>query len=281
MANYHYIDGKWVTPDKLKISVMDLAVLRGFGVFDYLRTYGPAPFLLEDHLDRFANSARVLDLDVPLDRSQLTDVIREGIERNNYKDTGIRMILSGGISEDSVTPGIPTLIIVFQPVINFAEKLYRNGVKVITFPTPRHFPEAKSLNYLTAILAMQKGHRAGAIEALYVDSELAGPNQRSIYEGTRTNFFAYMDGRLLTPSHDVLAGITRKVVIELAKELSMTVVERALEVEEIPKFSEAFVTSSDKEIMPVVQIDDQIIGNGQPGEKTKQLIAAFRSLTRG
>lgn len=281
MAEAHYLNGKWVKPEDLRISVMDLAVLRGFGVFDYLRTYGTEPFMLDDHLSRFENSARVLDLTIPASHSELKQIITEGIKRNGYADTGIRMVLSGGVSDDSVTPGEPTLIIIFQPVTNFAAKLYENGVKVITFPTPRHFPEAKSLNYLTAILAMQKGFKAGAIEAIYIDSDMSGRETKLIYEGTRTNFFAVTDGRLITPEQDVLKGITRKAVLKLAKDFGLEAEERPIDVAEINDFAEAFITSSDKEIMPVVTIDNATIGSGKPGPITLQLIAAFNQLTRG
>lgn len=276
MSNQHYLNGQWVADEDLKISVFDLAVLRGFGTFDYLRTYNFKPFRLEDHLDRFEQSNRRLGITISKNRDELRAIILDGIKRNNEPNIGIRMLATGGIGVDSITQGEPSLIMVYQTVTKPEQHYYSAGAKVITYPTPRHVPEAKSLNYLTAILAMQQAAELDCLEALYVDPPLGDYSKRRIYEGTRTNFFAVKDGELWTPREDMLAGITRKVVLELAAQTGVAVHQDNLYLEEVAdKFEEAFITSSDKEIVPVIQIDDLVVGEGRPGTVTLKLMEAL------
>lgn len=273
---FHYLDNRWVTTENLKISAFDLAVTRGFGVFDFLLTYNRQPFLLKDHLDRFFNSAKFLNLEIPKKRKEIEKIIFEGIKKNPGGELGIKIILTGGESKDGVTPnGKGSLIVSFTPAVEYPKKFYQRGVKVITVRGQRYLPQAKYLNYTLAVLAMREAKDKGAIEAVYVDKK------GRITEATRANFFAVVGKRLVTPKNGVLFGITRKVVLELASKLKISTVEKDIFISQIKDFDEAFITSSTKGIMPVVQIDDKKISNGKVGEVTKKLMRGFINLTRG
>lgn len=277
MTNTHYYDGQWLPADKLTISVFDLSVLRGFGVFDFFRTYNRKPFRVEDNIARFRRSAEILELTVPLSDQELTDIVNEGIKRNPNGEIGIRLILTGGTSPDMITPGKPKLVALFTAAHDLPARYFKDGVKIITWPMPRVYAEAKSLNYLPAVKAKQHAARLDAIEALYTDSD--GIKRARVYEATTSNFFAVIDGELHTTSEGILFGITRKVVLELADKAGIKVRQRELLVSEIPAFDEAFLTAANKQVLPVVTIDDHTIGSGQPGPVTRQLMAAFADYT--
>ncbi len=275
MKNFHYLDGRWVTTENLKISAFDLSVVRGFGCFDFLRTYGNKPFLLDEHIDRFFRSAKILGLKMPLTRDKIIKVIYTGIEKNNFAETNIKVILTGGVSVDSITPGKSSFIAIFTKATDCPREHYEKGVKLITIPASRVLTEIKSLNYLSAVVAMQKAKKEKAEDALHVDKD------GKIYEATRCNFFSVIKSALVTPKEEILLGITRKAVIRLAKKLGIKVRERDIYMGEFKYFQEAFITASNKEVMPVVRIDDRIVGNGKVGQMTKRLMEEFKKLTHG
>lgn len=271
----HYFDGKWLKGSELKISVFDLSVLRGFGVFDFLRTYKRQPFRLGEHVSRLFNSAQILGLKVPRSSREIAKLVDEGIKKNPHlADLNIRIVVTGGIGPDSTTPGISSLIILFSKAIDYPADYYKKGIKVITFQAKRTLPGAKSLNYLAGILALQEAKKQKATEAIYVDEK------GKMSEAVTSNFFAVIGGRLVTPKESILLGITRKVVLDLAQRLKTPVLEKDLSLKEIAKFQEAFITASNKEIMPVVKIDNQTVGDGRPGKLTKALMGEFGKITR-
>src|SRR3990167_9698048 len=125
MAFVHYKNGKWVDEKELTVSVFDLSVLRGYGIFDFFRTYNRNFLRLEDNIKRFFNSAKIIDLDVPVTKDHLRKIVMEGVKRNPDGDLGIRIMLTGGISKDLITPGKPTLMILFYPAITYPEDIYQ------------------------------------------------------------------------------------------------------------------------------------------------------------
>ena len=271
MINWHYLNNKWVKGKDLKISAFDLAVTRGFGIFEFLRTYQRQPFFLKDHLDRFFHSAKLFDLKIPKTKKEIAEIVFQGIKKNPAVDLNIKIILTGGETVDGITPiGKHLFIVTFSPVVNYPEEFYQKGIKVITLKSDRFLPEAKSLNYTQAVLAMIKAKKMGAEEALYIDKK------GRITEATRSNFFAILDKKLVTPNSKILSGITRKIIFELAKKLKIPLVKRLLFTSEIKNFEEAFITATNKEIMPVVKIDNIIINKGRVGEMTKRLMKEFK-----
>jgi len=274
MKGIHYQDGRWVGSDQVAVSAFDISVLRGYGVFDFLRTYDNKPFRLDDHLERFANSAKKFRLHLPLAKKRLKKIITEGIAKNGYRETNVRMILTGGVSKDGLTPGQSTLIILFTPSHLYPRKYYQQGIKVITKQYLRSNPEVKSLNYIKAVEWLMEAKKKGAVEVLYLD------NRGAISEATTSNFFAVIKGKLVTPKKNILFGITRKVVVEIAEAMKIPLQEKELKIGEIGKFEEAFLAASNKEIMPVVKIDNRLVGSGRVGKITKKVMAEFARITR-
>jgi branched-chain amino acid aminotransferase len=269
-----YINGEFVPLTEAALPVQDLAILRGYGVFDFLRTYNGKPFRLRAHLDRLAQSARLIDLDLPNPLSEVEAIVLETYDRNALPEANIRIVVTGGLSADSITPvAKPTLLVLITPAYQYPASYYETGVKVITVEVERYIPQAKTINYIPALMALKKAHKAGAIEALYIN------RQQQILEGTTTNFFVFHENRLITPVDGILPGITRNVVLELAQP-DFEVLERPILVDQVVEFDEAFITASNKEIMPVCTIDRHSIGDGVPGPQTKLLMEIFQRTTR-
>ena len=271
-----YLNGKFLDEKEAKISVYDLGLLRGYAVFDFLRTYNQKPFYLDDHLKRLLNSAKLIGLKHNYNLKFLRKITLQTLKKNIQKglEYNIRIILTGGNSEDFITPSKPNLIVMITPLKKLDEKLYQKGGKLITKISERILPQAKTIIYTSAVKFMQEAKKQGAVEVLLLDKD------KKILECTTSNFFAVIDGKIITPpTEKVLPGITRKIVINLAKKLKISVVERDIHFNEIKKFDEAFITASNKEILPIIQIDNFKI-NSQPGPITKTLMSQFKELTK-
>jgi branched-chain amino acid aminotransferase len=269
MSSIFYIDGDYVQSDEATVPVEDLAVLRGYGVFDFLRTYGGRPFHLESHLRRLERSARLVSLDLPQSIDEIRRITLETLERNNFHESNVRIVVTGGTSDDNITPnGGARLLVMVTPLKSQPETWYRDGVKIITNHTERYMPEAKTINYIPAVIALKKAKAEGAVDAIYVDKS------GHALEGTTTNLFAFFGDRLVTPGQSVLQGITRQTVLELASDRFQ--VELAdLPLADLLRADEVFICSSNKEVCPVQQVDDHTIGQGVPGPHTRFLMGQF------
>ncbi len=269
----YYMDGEFLPREEAVLPVTDMAILRGYGVFDFLRTYGGRPFHLSDHIKRLRESAALVELSCPWGDAEIAGIVMETLSRNGFEESNVRMVITGGDSPDSITPDEkPRLLVMVNPQARQPEAWYREGVGVVTSSSERFMPGAKSTNYTQAIVNLRRARKAGAVESLYVDRE------GHITEGTTTNFFAFMDGRLLTPGSGILSGITRKVVLGLANGL-YEIDRRDIHLDEIPELDEAFIAASNKEIVPVVRIDDRVLGEGRPGVHTTRMMDMFRAYT--
>jgi branched-chain amino acid aminotransferase len=264
-----YVDAQWVHPQDAALSVNDIAVLRGYSVFESLRTYDRRPFLLEEHLDRLYHSAELIEMMIPWPREHIIDVVREIIERNAYKHAAIRLLVTGGESEDGILPsGSPKLIVMITPLGERDMERFARGYKLITSSLQRVAPEAKTTSYIAAVRALKEAALRGANDALFVNE------QGHVLEGTRSNFFIFRGDTLVTPQDGVLMGITRNVVLELAWG-RFEIEERPILMTELLAADEAFVTSSSREITPVVQVDERVIADGKPGPRTYELEQRF------
>lgn len=264
-----YVGGLWVHPGDATISINDIAVLRGYSVFESLRTYNRSPFHLDEHLTRLYRSAGLIEMTIPWSREYITDVIRDIIARNVYKHASIRLFITGGVSEDGILPSdTPTLIVMITQLGERDMERFARGCELITTKLQRISPEAKTANYIAAVRALKEAVRRNAADALFV-------NERGqVLEATRSNFFIFRGDTLITPHKGILIGVTRNVVLELARG-RFAVDERPILLEELALADEAFITSSSKEITPVVQIDDLVIGDGKPGPRTYELEQRF------
>jgi branched-chain amino acid aminotransferase len=271
-----YVNGAYVALNEAALPVQDLAILRGYGVFDFLRTYHKKPFHLSEHLCRLANSARLIGLDLPHPLETIEAIVRETLDRNELSEANIRIIVSGGVTSDGITPLVgPSLLVLVTPVRQYPPEYYEQGVKVITVEMDRYLPQAKTINYIPAIMALQQAQTNGAVEALYTNP------QGHILEGTTTNFFIFQGQQLITPGENILPGVTRDVVLDLARQSNFMVVERPITLADIAQAEEAFITASNKEIMPVNQVNEIRFGAKTVGPHTQRLRQCFAQLVWG
>jgi branched-subunit amino acid aminotransferase/4-amino-4-deoxychorismate lyase len=254
LKNLHYLNGKWVRGKDLKISAFDITFLRGYGCFDVFRVYNKKPFMLNDHIQRFVKSSRILGLKLKLGKKDIQKIIYKGIKINKNSELIVKMILTGGISQDGLSISQPTFIVEFLDYKPWPEIFYRKGIKVITFRSQRFLPEVKSTNYFQTVYALKKAKKEKAQEIIFCWDN-------KIYEGGTSSFFANINNKLITPQKDILPSITKKAVIQLAKKLHIEVKERDVFLSEIKNFKEAFICSSTREIMPVVKIEKLILKN--------------------
>lgn len=266
----YYVNGEFVPAAAAGLAVADLGVVRGYGVFDVLRTYGPAPFALRQHLERLAQSAARIELPLPWSLAQLTEIVHATLARNDHPhDVTVRLIVTGGVSSNFLMPEEnPSLAVILAPVRPYTPELYATGGRLITVDFARFMPEVKSINYVTGVLGQKRARAAGAVEALYRTPD------GDVTECTTSNFFVLRGEQLITPAAEVLQGVTRNIVLDIASDM-FEVVMAPLRYAELGDYDEAFITSTTKEVMPIVQVDEFQIGRGHPGLRTQQLRAAF------
>lgn len=265
-----YINGKFVRYDELKVHVSDLGLQRGFGIFDYFREIDGKIYFLEDYLERFYTSAAGLSLPLSLSRQQLSDLIFILVRENKYRDSGIKLILTGGPSTDFQTPGEPNFIVLNVPGAPSYPGSEENGVKLLLHEFLRYLPEIKTLFYLPLVRLLPQMKAEGATDVLFHF------NGR-ISETSRSNIFLVKHGRIITPGTGILKGITRKNLIQVLKG-HIHVEERNVSLKELLTCHEAFITSTTRHVHPVVQVGSQVIGSGQVGEVTKKVISLYDQL---
>jgi branched-chain amino acid aminotransferase len=269
----YYINGEYVDSTQASIPANDLAILRGYGIFDFLRTHKGVPFQLQAHLRRLQKSAQLLELNCPWSIEELTTIVRETIKCNTYDDAYVRIVVTGGDSPDNFMPqGKPRLMVMVTPIPEIPETYYTNGAEVVTMEIERYIPGAKSLNYIPGIIARRKAMKINpkSIETIYrADGK--------IIEGTTTNTFMLKDGIWATPGDKLLPGITRGETIKLLESYS-TLEIRDITVEDYKNADEIVITSTTKDVMPIVKVDDTVIGDGKPGQHTQRLMQAWREM---
>ncbi len=269
-----YIDGEFVEASQAVVPVDDLALLRGYGVFDFMRTYGGRPFAVGEHVQRLKRSCELIGLAFPWSTDDVIRIVMDTLGRNDYEESNVRLVVTGGASADSITPeGKPRLLVMVTPILEMPAEWYSQGASVVTVGIERFIPGAKTINYIPAIMAMREARRRGAIEALYRDA------RQRVLEGTTTNLFAVVDGVLTTPSESILPGITRKTVLELL-EGREPVKLGPIMLDALYRAEEVFLTASNKEVVPIVRVDEQVIGDGKPGPRTRRVMELFADHTR-
>lgn len=276
MAPFCFLNGKIVPVSDAKVGVYDIGLLRGFGIYEAMTTYHRKPFMLADHMARFHASTERLSLKIPYSDKEIADAIAALIEKNvaQGKEAVIRFIITGGqaIGGIEYDPQKPTFYILVEELQPLQESAYEKGCTITIHEHLRQIPECKTIDYLEAVL-LQKGRKeAGALEILYTW-------QGKVLECATSNFFIVKNGAIAIAKDDMLRGITRKVAIDVAKK-EFQVDERAVSVEEMYAADEAFLTSSFKEVVPVVKVGDRQIGAGVPGPVTKRVLELFREFAR-
>jgi branched-chain amino acid aminotransferase len=285
MALKIWLDGKLVDEADARISVFDHGLLYGDGVFEGIRVYRGKVFELEAHIKRLYQSAKAIRLEIPLSQSKLVNAIEKTVEANGVIDGYIRLVVTRGNGTLGLNPFTCEKSIIFIIADNiqlYPEELYEKGMKVISATTVRNHPlaippQVKSLNYLNNILAKIEALDSNVPEAIMYNHE------GYVAEATGDNVFIVRNGVIYTPPVEAgaLEGITRGVVIRLAKEENIEVVEKNLTRFNLYICDEFFLTGTAAEVIGVVEIDGRVIGDGTPGPVTKLLRKRFFEYAHG
>jgi branched-chain amino acid aminotransferase len=264
------------------ISVFDHGFLYGEGIYETLRTYHGRPFLYDRHMRRLRNSARMIRLEVPFADADLASQIRDTMAAANLDgaEAYIRVLVTRGVGELTYDPQAtptPSVVIIVKPQVDPPAEVYENGVRVVIVDVVRNHPQTvnpmiKSNNLLNSALAAQEAIRKGGFEGVM-------RNYRGeLSECTTANLFIVKNGAALTPPLEsgLLPGITREFLFEIGKDVAVDVREQVLRDEDLYGADEAFLTSTTREAVPIVKVDDRTIGSGRPGPVTRKLLDGFR-----
>ena len=273
MKTYCYLNGKITKSNRASLPLNDLAILRGFGVIDFVRTYNGKPFRLKDHYLRFVNSAKILGLKVPVTETELAKILTALKQKNRLTEATFRFILTGGPTNNYITPSGPAnFYIIADDLMDFPPTVFKKGGKLITAEYERPKFGAKNTNYLTTVSLQKERQQKKALEILFIKDGL-------VLEASTSNIFIVKNQTLITPTDRILHGITRKVTLELAKKLKIKTEIRPVTVAELLSADECFITATNKKITPIIQIDNKKINSGTPGPITKQLLSSFNDYT--
>jgi branched-chain amino acid aminotransferase len=275
------IDGAIVAPEAAKVSVYDRGFLYGDAVFEVLRTYAGVPFALDEHLGRLHRSAGRVALALPVAEGTIRAEVERAVAESRNTESYVRIVVtrgSGPLSLDPDTARDPLRVVLVEPLTPPGREAYANGIAAVTVHTRRTVDEtaavgAKVTNYLANLLAVRAAKARGAQEALILDA------LGRVVEGATSNVFVVNAGRARTPpeSAGILPGITRAHVLVAAARLGIAVDEGELRPEDLYQADEVFITSSIRELLPVVTVDDRRVGGGLPGPVCRQLHQAFRA----
>jgi branched-chain amino acid aminotransferase len=270
MPFHQYFNGDIIDIDSPVFKTNDLGLLRGYGLFDYFRTYNGVPFRWDDYWQRFENSARLLKLELPFSKQETEKALADLHALSGEQEVAFRFVLTGGYAPDSVHVVQPNFLIRTEPLPQDNPAGRLKGIKVLPYEYVRDLPEVKTTNYVHMVLMADELKRQQAADLLFhKDGEVS--------ELTRSNVFIFSGDKLITSDRNILNGITRRVVMELAKP-HFDIEVRPVSYKEVITADEAFTTSTTKWVMPVVQIGDVPVGNGLAGKRTLFLQELFEKL---
>lgn len=259
-----FLNDQFLENAEASLNIADLSIQRSYAAFDYLRTVNSKPLFLDDHLERFAHSAEAMRLPLLKTKEELAAIINELVKRSGLVQAGIRLILTGGYSPDAYNPTIPNLLITCNPQVLPSEADFEKGISIITYDYQRDLPHIKTTNYMMAVWLQSILKEQKADDVLYYHNNV-------LTEFPRANIFIVTtDKMLVTPSENILPGVTRKRLTDMAKSY-IQVEERNISKEELYTATEVFICSTTKRILPIIKADDKVIGNGKPGEITIKL----------
>lgn len=278
MTRLACVDGELLRPEEAKVSVYDRGFLYGDSVFETVRTYGGRPFALDEHVRRLERSSELVGIQLPVAQSVLAEEIERAIAAGGNAESYVRVMITRGVGPLGLDPSQVTQacrVILVEPLTPLPAVMYRDGVSVITYRTERASDAAhgaKVGNYLAGMMALRVARQTGAHEALILDG--AG----RVTEGTTSNVFIVRGQTILTPPDEagILLGITRAKIIELAPQIGLSVKCSPLVVADLLSADEVFLSSSIREILPVVRVDGREVGHAKPGAITRALHTAFR-----
>ncbi len=272
---YLYLNGEIIPADQAAISPLDIGLLRGYAVFDLLRTINGEPFLLAEHLERLRNSAAHLNLVVPVTDAEIAEAISELLSLNDHEEATVRLVLTGGVSPDGMSydPTTPTFFILTHDLHEPPAALYEVGGKLLAHHHRREVPEAKTTNYITMLKHRSRVGDEDALDLLYHDGQ-------RVSEAASASVYFVRGSEILAPKDSVLWGTIGAYVLDLAKErYDVTLCDISLE--QALDADEAFLTSTTRGIVPIVSIDDGPVGDGSVGPVVRYLMARYRAAVFG
>ena len=278
-----WMDGVLTSAQEARVSVFDRGFLYGDSAFEVMRTYGKRPFREQAHITRLRLSCERLLIALPLDDHQLSEIISSTIAASQLPECYVRVMVTRGVGPmniDLAQANQPSVLVFALTLNPLATSVYENGIAVGLSRAARatdgtRATGAKTSNYLGSVLALHEVKQRGCQEAL-----ILGPSGEVI-EGATSNVFVVRAGELITPPIDagILAGITRQTVLDLAASLTLTVRETQLHPSDLYHADEVFITSTVREVVPVVRVDDKVISDGRPGSITLRVLTAYRAQT--
>lgn len=277
-----YVNGRIAPADQAVVPVYDHGFVYGEGVYETLRTYNRVPFLYQRHVDRLRQSAARILLEVPFDDGTLLSWTEQTIAAaGDLNEAYIRILLTRGVGDlnyDPKSTPTPTTVIIVKPFEPPAPRVFQEGIRISLVEMLRNHPQSvnpriKSNNLLNNAMAMQAAYRAGAEEGLMCNY------RGELTECSQANFFLVRGEAVLTPPTDagLLEGVTRAFIFELGRELGIDVREETLLPKDLADADEMFITSTTRELSPVVNIDGRVVGSGKPGPITKRLLARYQA----
>ena len=275
MPIFCYFNGKITTLNKVKISPYDLGLLRGYGIFDVLKTENGKIFCFAQHWKKLNGYAKELDLKIPVKKEEYLKILEKLLKLNKFEKSTIRVVLTGGESQNGFTrmKNKETFFVLVEKFHGPNIEDYEKGVSMIILEYERFFPKAKVANHVVAIRNQEKKEKAGAFEILYLKNG-------KVLEASTSNFFLVKNGKIITPKENVLLGKTMGLVIKLAKKNKIPVEEREISEKELWEAQEAFLTATSKGVLPVVKIDKKKIGDGKVGKVTKLLMEKLQEFVK-
>ncbi|KKU50311.1 MAG: hypothetical protein A3A96_01560 [Candidatus Zambryskibacteria bacterium RIFCSPLOWO2_01_FULL_39_39] len=276
MDSYCFLNGRIVPLTEAKVRVDDIGLLRGYGIYDGLAVFKGKVFHFADHWNRLLSGAHILNLNVPVTEEKAEKIIGELALKNGFMErANVRIILTGGSTLGGIEYNFedPTFYILVEKWDPLPQELYENGAKLLTYHHMRELPEYKTTNYIRAVNLQNWRKEEKAVEILYThDGEVLECSTSNIF--IVKNLPAQAGKTLITPAENMLKGITRKIILELASN-KYKIEERRVEEGELKMADEVFITSSFKDIVPIVKIDDFEVADGKVGEVTKDLMLSF------
>lgn len=276
-----YVNGKFLSKDDAKVSVFDHGFLYGDGVYETMRAYRGRIFFMSRHLSRLKQSADAISLILPLSLEKIGEALNEALTVNKLNEAYVRIQISRGAGDIGLDPALcpaPTMVIMTRPFKDYPPELYANGVAVAVVQTRRNHPLAldpaiKATNFLNNILAKIESLKTGAYEGIMLNWK------GYVAEGTISNIFTVKKGVLHTPHLEtgILEGITRDLVLHLARKEKIPTREMLMRPKDIIKADECFITNTTIEVLPVTTIDGHLVGDGRPGPITETLMNAYRN----
>lgn len=265
----YWMDGRLVVATGASLPLTDLAVTRGYGAFEALRTYAGTPFLLDPHLRRLEQTCRHLCLRIPLPRARMREAVAKTIAANHFAESLIRIYVTGGDATGFVPEGRERLLILVGPVISYPARQYQKGIALKTTPLNRPIPLAKTIDYTAGIRETILARRAGYQEVIFKDP--CG----NLLEGTQFSLVVVAGNLLISPAENVLPGITAGHVLRLAEKEGFAVRRAPVTPKLLRRADELFITSTNRELLPVTSVDQLCIGEGRPGPVTRHLHSRY------